>query len=54
MMNERKPKNGCGGHIVFQNEGKNCDRHTLVGINILCKFGEFMLINEIGTNCTKI
>ena len=45
---ERKPKNGYNGHIVFQNEVKKCDRYALVGINLLCKFGEFMLINKVG------
>ena len=44
-----KPKkNGYGGHIVFQNDGKNYDRHALAGINLLCKLAEFIFIYEVG------
>ena len=28
---------------------KNCDRHALLDINLLCKFVEFMFINVGGT-----
>ena len=43
---EKKSKNGCGGHLVFQNDAKSYERHAVVDINILFKFGEFMLINK--------
>ena len=41
-------KKGYSGHIIFLNEAKSCDRHTLVDIKPLCKFGEFMFIIEGG------
>ena len=44
----KKSKNTCGGHLIFQNEAKNYDRHALGDINLFCKFGEFMFINEGG------
>ena len=47
MKNEEKKwKNGSGGHLVFQNEAKSYERHAFVDINLLCKFGEFMFINK--------
>ena len=47
MKNEEKKwKNGYGGHLVFQNEAKSYERHAFVDINLLCKFGEFMFINK--------
>ena len=33
--------------ILFFRMRKKIVRHTLVGLNILCKFGEFMFIIEI-------
>ena len=47
MKNEEKKwKNGSGGHLVFQNEAKSYERHAFVDINLLCKFGEIMFINK--------
>ena len=46
MKNEKKSKNGCGSHLVFQNEAKSYERHAFVDINLLCKFGEFMFIKK--------
>ena len=43
---EKKRKNGYGGHLVFQNEAKSYERHAFVDINLLCKFGEFMFIKK--------
>ena len=43
---EKKSKNGCGGHLVFQNGAKSYERHAFIDINLLCKFGEFMFINK--------
>ena len=36
----------CGGHFVFQNEAKICQRQVFIAINIPCKFGEDIFINE--------
>ena len=41
-------ENDSCGHLVFQNEAKIYDITTLVGINLLCKFGKFMLMNNGG------
>ena len=35
-----------GGHFVFQNEAKIFQRQVFIAINIPCKFGEDMFINE--------
>ena len=35
-----------GGHFVFQNEAKILQRQVFIAINISCKFGEDILINE--------
>ena len=35
-----------GGHFVFQNEGKIKQRQVFIAINIACKFGEDIIINE--------
>ena len=35
-----------GGHFVFQNEAKSLYRHVFIAINIPCKFGEDICINE--------
>ena len=45
-MKEKNRKNSCGGHLVFQKEAKNYDRHALLDIKLWCKFVEFMFINE--------
>ena len=37
---------GYGGHFVFQNEGKFLQRQVLIAINIPCKLGEDIYINE--------
>ena len=37
---------GYGGHFVFQNEAKILKRQIFIAINILCKFGEDIFINE--------
>ena len=37
---------GYGGHFVFQNEAKSLHRQVLIAINIPCKFGEDIFINE--------
>ena len=37
---------GYGGHFVFQNEAKILQRQVLIAINIPCKFGEDIFINE--------
>ena len=34
------------GHFVFQNEAKILHRQVFVAINIPCKFGEDIFINE--------
>ena len=35
-----------GGHFVFQNEAKILQRQVFIAINIPCKFGENIFINE--------
>ena len=35
-----------GGHFVFQNEAKILQRQVFIAINIPCKFGEDICINE--------
>ena len=35
-----------GGHFVFQNEAKILQRQVFIAINIPCKFGEEIFINE--------
>ena len=35
-----------GGHFVFQNEAKIFQRQVFISINISCKFGEDIFINE--------
>ena len=35
-----------GGHFVFQNEAKIWQRQGSIAINIPCKFGEDIFINE--------
>ena len=35
-----------GGHFVFQNEAKILQRQVFIAINIPCKFGEDIFINE--------
>ena len=35
-----------GGHFVSQNEGKILHRQVFVAVNIPCKFGEDIFINE--------
>ena len=35
-----------GGHFVFQNEAKILHRQVFKAINIPCKFGEDIFINE--------
>ena len=35
-----------GGHFVFQNEAKILQRQVFITLNIPCKFGEDILINE--------
>ena len=37
---------GYGGHFVFQNEAKILQRQVFIAINIPCKFGEDIFINE--------
>ena len=37
---------GYGGHFVFQNEAKILHRQVFIAINIPCKFGEDIFINE--------
>ena len=37
---------GYGGHFLFQNEAKILYRQVFIAINIPCKFGEDILINE--------
>ena len=37
---------GCGGHFVFQNEAKMLQRQVFIAINIPCKFGGDICINE--------
>ena len=37
---------GYGDHFVFQNEAKILHRHVFIAINIPCKFGEDIFINE--------
>ena len=35
-----------GSHFVFQNEAKILHRQVFIAINIPCKFGEDIFINE--------
>ena len=35
-----------GGHFVFQNEAKIFQKQVFIAINIPCKFGEDIFINE--------
>ena len=35
-----------GGHFVFRNEAKIFHRRVFIAINIPCKFGEDIFINE--------
>ena len=35
-----------GGHFVFPNEAKILQRQVFIAINIPCKFGENIFINE--------
>ena len=35
-----------GGHLVFPSEAKILQRQVLIAINIPCKFGENIFINE--------
>ena len=35
-----------GGHFVFQNKAKLLQRQVVIAINIPCKFGEDIFINE--------
>ena len=35
-----------GAHFVFQNEAKILHRQVVIAINIPCKFGEDIFINE--------
>ena len=37
---------GYGGHFVFQNKANIFHRHVVTAINIPCKFGEDIFINE--------
>ena len=37
---------GYGGHFVFQNEANSLQRQVFIAINIPCKFGEDIFINE--------
>ena len=37
---------GYGGHFVFQNEAKILHRQVFIAVNIPCKFGEVIFINE--------
>ena len=37
---------GYGSHFVFKNEAKILHRHVFIAINIPCKFGENIFINE--------
>ena len=37
---------GYGGHFVFQNEAKIFHRQVFIAVNIPCKFGEDIFINE--------
>ena len=37
---------GYGGHFVFQNKAKSFHRSVFIAINISCKFGEDIFINE--------
>ena len=37
---------GYGGHFVFQNEAKILHRQVFIAINIPCKFGEDICVNE--------
>ena len=37
---------GYGGHFAFQNEAKMLQRHVFIAINIPCKFGGDIFINE--------
>ena len=36
-----------GGHFVFQNEAKLLHRQVVIAINIPCKFGEEIFINNL-------
>ena len=37
---------GYGSHFVFQNEAKILNRQVFIAINIPCKLGEDIFINE--------
>ena len=37
---------GHGGNFVFQNEAKILQRQVFIAINMPCKFGEDIFINE--------
>ena len=37
---------GYGGHFVFQNEAKLFHRQVFIAVNIPCKFGKDMFLNE--------
>ena len=37
---------GYGGHFIFQNEAKILHRQVFIAINIPCKFGEDIFMNE--------
>ena len=37
---------GYDGHFVFQSEAKILNRQVFIAINIPCKFGEDIIINE--------
>ena len=37
---------GYGGHFGFQNEAKILQRQVFIAMNIPCKFGEDIYINE--------
>ena len=35
-----------GGHFIFEDEPKMLHRHVFIAINIPCKFGGYIFINE--------
>ena len=35
-----------GGHFIFETEAKILQRHVFIAINIPCKFGKDIFINE--------
>ena len=37
---------GYGNHLIFQNEAKILHRNVFITMNIPCKFGEDIFINE--------